>query len=1414
MTTHNLREHLLWLTHTALPPTLPDYCNNTAIPDTFISASADFNQTRNDIDTFEPQKDEEESLLLLENVQTQPLTVVEKEVVQRGDDMAKLKLGSSSAKKQLISRQAIPYSSPLSHHTEIGQRPAPEANTYTLHGSDGNKDTSPPNQLSSPSNVETWDEGQILWNEGAASRPEPPARRKRRSPDLEGELVPGTADFDVAEYLDIDALPLPSTIRGLLPPPKKQKTFVDQTVSRGDSKVVEEITKAKHDSENQTSIAQSSPLKPRQPVAVQNSSPAATIKQTPQPARYDSLASTSKRAKKKRVVIDSEDEEYASAESYVQPLSPTLRKGAKPDSKPVESTNTDHPNVIAKSPQPKSEQPSRNRPINNRGQERPKSGHSLSRSSSSSFFEDSSSGNKAIPCISQNTPDIGALVSTADSSTLQLVLDCTPERLRQYVDILLERRARFAVKIQQMLLDGQKIEAFAKECDVLHDELQSFDEIIKLKAEYQTASQERTRARINIGIAAESEQSTKLYVQQSKKANRKCQNIMTIVLDLLKPISAEFKSDLSNDECQLVAPGKIEDKLRGIIVKSTQVDPVRQRLSRRLPWESLDKSIPSQYVMQTPQVPNDGIIGHHDNHYNVQKGQQPLCSRLNSPSEEHQFQSNVYLHSRDVPEPRTKSRSLRKAHDEFDEFYDGEEDDADYLAAVEQAESHRKASPLIGTSGRRHILQPITSNPERIPTSMTAIGKPLSLPKASDLQHPWSKDLMTKLHDSFKMKGFRENQLEAINSTLAGNDTFVLMPTGGGKSLCYQLPAILRSGKTQGVTIVISPLLSLMEDQVDHLKKLQIQALHISADVSKEQKNFIMQGLRDPDPQKLIQLLYVTPEMINKNLYFIDRLCDLNQRQRLARIVIDEAHCVSQWGHDFRPDYKTLGTLRAQHFPNVPVLALTATATEMVKTDVQHNLGMKNCKVFSQSFNRPNLTYEICDKPGTGSKLVQEIVSIIRTKHNRQAGIIYCFSRKNCEDLASKLHEEGNIQAAHYHAGMSPEERSTTQKRWQSGQIKIIVATIAFGMGIDKPDVRFVIHQSVPWTLEGYYQETGRAGRDGKLSHCYLYFSSKDIVKLKRMLFSDKEIPQGQKERKLEMLKKIEQFCQNHSDCRRSRILNYFNERFTKEQCNGTCDNCWNKYETEIRDYTDIAAAAVKLVLDAQSNLDKGISIINCIDAFIGTKGGGQNLSHLKYFGHGKNLKRDEAARIFYHLLLEDAIQEKQEMNRAGFPHETVMLGRKYQQFAERKIPVKLEFVLSKEKANANPPKKESRTRLPWSTAVPSPLRKGQRVQHKNDDSDSDNLGARRSGYRDDGFVVEDDDKEDEDYFDIQEDNEPKYPPAQSTSAFYHKDRKKLGLPITTDKQLNQLDELHLDIVEGFVSEATKLGKKVDHQFL
>lgn len=389
-------------------------------------------------------------------------------------------------------------------------------------------------------------------------------------------------------------------------------------------------------------------------------------------------------------------------------------------------------------------------------------------------------------------------------------------------------------------------------------------------------------------------------------------------------------------------------------------------------------------------------------------------------------------------------------------------------------------------------------------------------------QHAWSVDVKNALKDRFRLRGFRMNQLEAIDATLGGKDTFVLMPTGGGKSLCYQLPSVVSSGSTRGVTIVISPLLSLMQDQVEQLQRLEIKALLLNGETQKEERQWIMSTLSKSGTEDHIQLLYITPEMVNKSQALVRSLEKLHQRKRLARIVIDEAHCVSQWGHDFRPDYKELGEIR-NHLPGVPMMALTATATENVKVDVIHNLRMDGCKVFTQSFNRPNLTYEV--RPKTkGAELLASIAEIITTTYRNQCGIVYCLSRKTCEKFAEGLVKKHGIKAAFYHAGMETSQKAKVQARWQSGSCQVIVATIAFGMGIDKPDVRFVIHHSIPKSLEGYYQETGRAGRDGKRSGCYLFFAYNDRSTINFMI--DKgEGNEEQKERQRQMLRNVVQYC-------------------------------------------------------------------------------------------------------------------------------------------------------------------------------------------------------------------------------------------------------------------------------------------------
>ena len=582
----------------------------------------------------------------------------------------------------------------------------------------------------------------------------------------------------------------------------------------------------------------------------------------------------------------------------------------------------------------------------------------------------------------------------------------------------------------------------------------------------------------------------------------------------------------------------------------------------------------------------------------------------------------------------------------LDDEFGEEEDDEDMLEFAEEFESRDPKQHIRHATEHRSVFAETSGNVIRAHTQkprgdFTAIAS-----QNIQLQYPWSTEVKAAMRNRFHLHGFRPNQLEAINATLGGKDAFVLMPTGGGKSLCYQIPSIITSGKTQGVTIVISPLLSLMQDQVDHLMKLKIQALLFNSEVTTDHRKLVMDALQDHEPEKYVQLLYITPEMIAKSQKINKALSNLHKRRKLARIVIDEAHCVSQWGHDFRPDYKELGEVRRQ-FPGVPVMALTATATENVKVDIIHNLGIQGCEVFTQSFNRPNLTYEIRSK-GKLKDVLESIASTITTFYKNQSGIIYCLSRQNCEKIAESLVKDHKIRAHHYHAGMEPEQKIQVQKAWQAGKYHVIVATIAFGMGIDKPDVRFVIHHTIPKSLEGYYQETGRAGRDGKRSGCFLYYGYQDTSSLKRMI-NDGEGSWEQKERQHKMLRNVIQFCENRSDCRRVQVLNYFNESFSPDDCHGACDNCNSNSTFESRDFSNYARAAISLIKEVQND---NVTLLHCVDVFRGHKNkkitdfGHHNVQD---FGAGSNLERGDAERLFYRLLSEDAIMEHHLVNKAGF---------------------------------------------------------------------------------------------------------------------------------------------------------------------
>lgn len=714
---------------------------------------------------------------------------------------------------------------------------------------------------------------------------------------------------------------------------------------------------------------------------------------------------------------------------------------------------------------------------------------------------------------------------------------------------------------------------------------------------------------------------------------------------------------------------------------------------------------------------------------------------------------------------------------EADEF-DLDADDEDMLEAAGQFEGDQSLAVDDHASRGRKIFGETSGNAIRVP-SVEVEKSPVHT--ALWNQHSWSMDVKNALKDRFHLRGFRMNQLEAIDATLSGKDTFVLMPTGGGKSLCYQLPSVVSSGTTRGVTIVISPLLSLMQDQVEQLQRLKIKALLLNKDTKKEERSQILSTLARHGADEHIQLLYITPEMINKSQVLVRVLESLHSRQRLARIVIDEAHCVSQWGHDFRPDYKELGEIRTQ-LPGVPMMALTATATENVKVDVIHNLKMEGCQVFTQSFNRPNLTYEVRPKP-KGAELLSSIANIIKTSYRNQSGIIYCLSRKTCEKVAKDLREQHRIKAAFYHAGIETTKKAEVQQRWQSGRYNVIVATIAFGMGIDKPDVRFVIHHSIPKSLEGYYQETGRAGRDGKRSGCYLYYSYKDTSAINRMIDGNEGSSWAQKERQRLMLRNVVQYCENKSDCRRVQILAYFNEYFRREHCNSSCDNCKSDSVFETRDFTEYAASAIKVVRHFQEVLNENVTLQYCVNIFRGSAKRFRSPEHrqIPWYGAGSALELGEAERLFQRLLSEGAFREDNVVNASSFATQYLKVGRRAAEFESGRRDLKLQVRLS---PNGKSKAARSTTGIrpgsgnddhPMSTNVSSPV---QSTNH---------LRLARFRHR-----------ASEDEYSGSEDSEG-FERIRIAGKPRQERKRTLGPPITGDGDFSRLDHLHQVVAEDFM---------------
>ena len=446
--------------------------------------------------------------------------------------------------------------------------------------------------------------------------------------------------------------------------------------------------------------------------------------------------------------------------------------------------------------------------------------------------------------------------------------------------------------------------------------------------------------------------------------------------------------------------------------------------------------------------------------------------------------------------------------------------------------------------------------------------------------------LHDKLKEYFGFSSFKGNQEAVIRNVLEGKDTFVLMPTGGGKSLCYQLPAMLM----EGVAIVISPLIALMKNQVDAMRTFSAESGIAHFLNSSLNKTAVAQVRADVLAGKT-KLLYFAPESLTKedNVAFLHKI-------KVSFYAIDEAHCISEWGHDFRPEYRRIRPI-INEIGAAPLIALTATATPKVQLDIQKNLGMSDASVFKSSFNRPNLYYEIRPK----GDVDRDIIRFIKQNEGK-SGIIYCLSRKKVEELTELLVANG-IRALAYHAGMDAATRAANQDDFLMERVEVIVATIAFGMGIDKPDVRYVIHYDIPKSLEGYYQETGRAGRDGGEGYCLTFYSYKDIQKLEKFM-QGKPIAE-QEIGKLLLLETVS--YAESSMCRRKTLLHYFGEEYTEENC-GNCDNCRNP-----RPKID-AKAALKMLLEALRDIGdkfKGDYLVNVLT--------GKTTALIKSYGHNKS---------------------------------------------------------------------------------------------------------------------------------------------------------------------------------------------------
>ncbi|WP_340820322.1 DNA helicase RecQ [Methanolobus sp. WCC4] len=507
-----------------------------------------------------------------------------------------------------------------------------------------------------------------------------------------------------------------------------------------------------------------------------------------------------------------------------------------------------------------------------------------------------------------------------------------------------------------------------------------------------------------------------------------------------------------------------------------------------------------------------------------------------------------------------------------------------------------------------------------------------------------------KMHETlrkyFGYSDFRPLQEDIINDVLNDRDTFVLMPTGGGKSLCYQLPALLKDG----ITVVVSPLISLMKDQVDSLRENGVDAAYLNSTLKPAESKRIYEELKRGE----IKILYVAPERL-----VMSSTMSLLKGLNVSLFAIDESHCISEWGHDFRPEYRKLNMLKKK-FPQVPIIALTATATPKVREDTIQQLGIKDCGTYVASFNRKNLFYRIRAKKDTYPNLLRYL-----RKKKGESGIIYCQSRRTVNSLATKLKKDG-FNALPYHAGLTDQQRARNQEMFIKDRTDIIVATIAFGMGIDKPNVRFVVHYDLPKNLEGYYQETGRGGRDGLECECVLFFSRGDKYKIEYFIKQ-----KGKKEERdiaLKQLNDMVDYCESNT-CRRKVLLGYFGEEVTEDNC-GKCDVCLQP-RMEVDGTTE-----AKLLINCITELDQRFGMNHVIDVLAGSRAKKvTDKKHhlLKYYGQGDMHTKDSWLEMAREMVRQDVIKVE------GARYPLLKLNRKSQEVLSGKRMVTFTRVVDNE---------------------------------------------------------------------------------------------------------------------------------------